>query len=314
MRFRRLFRTLFALLFAYLLFRSINTYVRTPLNSNSTIQSETEILEIASPLQQVLFKEFSRDKNLNFKCSQQRSFVFVREFYVSPLSKRNEEIEHAIHVTHIQNPCAMLVFIIAQRAYLNPLKNIIGKLQTSVRVFFAPGTMVMGHLFRGALESSQPDSIFAVSTADVAIASLTHLPLSCPTFFKEKADELMVVSRRDNHTGGHNCEVYLNNFLSWDVFIAASSLLDESKFDQMMISPSYWGIENLMAWVLLKGKPEKLYNLCPLIDVVHFHSSRNDQKARVRVNHGENHLGQAKGNLEASCNVTILKAYQQKIT
>lgn len=219
--------------------------------------------------------------------STMERWSFIREYYEDP--QRQSDIITAVRQTICQNKCARFIFLMQNEKGLGTLTRLILDMDASADVFMVPPPLTMSHLF-GSATWVNATEYFVVSTADVAISSLTHLEMACGTGLD--ALNLFVVSRRDNQTNDPSlllleCTEYRDTHGSFDVYIGKRSLVQEQALQSLIFSPSYWGVENLTAFILAR---DKVFNLCPYIDVLHYHSSRKSQPWRPRINEEENSI------------------------
>lgn len=229
-----------------------------------------------------------------------RGWTFIREYFED--SQRGFELSGAIRQTILRNKCAKFVFLIQHAHYLDKLKDLSIETDATTEVYWVASPLTMSVLFNGALWANTAQT-FVVSTGDVAIGSLDLVQSACGRALAESA--LMVVSRRDNSSNDQaltDCLSY-RNLGSFDIYIGNISLVQEEKLRSIVISPSYWGVENLTAFVLARNR---VFNLCPHIDVLHSHSSRNNQSWRPRINHFDNSV-ESFSDISDVCDINILK-------
>lgn len=229
--------------------------------------------------------------------SVMKHWSFVREYFED--LHRKSDLTQAIRETIHQNECSKFIFLVQRGTYSDALKTLALELDATIEVYLVAPPLTMAHLFESAT-TTDSTKYFVVSTGDVAISTLDLIEEACKDAFN--SSHLMVVSRRDNATNQdalNDCLQYHRQG-SFDVYIGSTDLLHNDIFKSLVFSPSYWGVENLSAFVLAH---HRVFNLCPYVDVVHYHSSRKDQKWRPRIN------SDSAVPLDGSevCNFTMLK-------
>lgn len=239
--------------------------------------------------------------NVSMSCP---SMVFVREFYHHS-KPRTEELLSAIKATMGNNSFALFRFVTAHQNAWRDLDGIRTSAGVALEVYQYYGRVTMELLFDIAREpalNACSSHIFVVSTGDVAIPPLHHLPSSCPIVFQQH--RLLVASRDD--VGGDNmkCERYMAGG-SFDVYIGNSTMLSTAVLSLLIVSPRYWGIEAVTAYALSGGRASFVYNLCPYIRVRHHHTAGGGPSNRIFVNHPNNNV-KSEGDTRTVCNVTSL--------
>lgn len=282
------------------------------------IQSES----IIRPLAQTIITDFTRDtqnalqipKMLLFShatsnplCvkSPMREWTFTREYFED--SYRELEVVTAVQETIYQNDCARFIFLVQSTHYVDALKRISLRMDASAEVYLVAAPLTIRHLFESATWTNTT-KYFVVSTGDVAISSLHHLEKACGNALA--ALDLLVVSRRDNDTNAEgltDCLNYWNEHGSFDVYIGNVTLLQEAALRSLVFSPSYCGVENISAFVLARNG---VFNLCPYIDVVHYHAFRKQQSWRPRINHPGNSI--TPSDVSSVCDVKVLVENKRK--
>lgn len=151
--------------------------------------------------------------------------VFAREFFASMKQERNEEVINAARSSIEANPCGLHRFIISNTSWVPVIEELQKETDASIEVYYTE-VMLMSRLFEAAALSSTlgggPGTIFAASTADVAVPRMDAVPKACPLAFKTKA--LLVMSRDDLHIKERDCEFYSAHG-SFDVFVASADLV-----------------------------------------------------------------------------------------
>ena len=151
--------------------------------------------------------------------------VFVREFFVSEKQERSEEIAAAVRSSLMANPCGLHRLIVTNTTWLPKIEQLQKETAASIEVYHTK-VMLMSRLFEVAATKSTlgggPGTVFAASTADVALPWMDAVPHACSLAFKTKA--LLVMSRDDLHIEERNCEFYSAHG-SFDVFMASADLV-----------------------------------------------------------------------------------------
>jgi len=227
--------------------------------------------------------------------SSMEEWSFVREYFDD---KRAAELQTAIRHTIAVNICARFIFLVQDTKFVDALKSIAKELDVNVVVYSVLGVLTMSHLFESAL-LSKSTNFFVVSTCDVAISSVHHLASGCE--LATNTSNLLVISRRDNDTTKEECFDY-RGMNSFDVYIGHRSMISEEVLRSLIFSPTYWGVENLTAYILSQ---KNVFNLCPYVDAIHFHSSGKGQPWRPRINHKLNSA--TSQNASSVCDIKVLE-------
>lgn len=271
------------------------------------------------------------------------SLAFVREFFVAgaesssgPRFNRTEELMRANRITASNNPCGIFAFVVEDERHAEPLRRLHEETGANVRVYWSPGGTSFDRIFLAARLSSNPGGLFVTSTADVALPPMDGpLQTSCATGLRRRdRPVLFVMSRRDvflddtdncqiyNQEGLcvfpriKTCEEYRDKYRSWDVFFGRTSLITDAVLERTWYAPSYWGAENVAAKVLA-GNAADVYNLCPYVDVVHFHNVPRKGNSRARIfirgvdGKAANAISNTEGDVSSVCNVEELSKLER---
>jgi hypothetical protein len=204
------------------------------------------------------------------------SFLFVREYFVGS-DERTREIERAIGETMDANPDSMFAFVVELQADIEALGRYLSKRKGENWIIFKSyGMVLMATLFEIARRAKIH---FVVSTADVAVANLSNFRRNCEKGLKEK--RLFVVARTEDSIPCQN----MFHKDSFDVYIGDGSLITHEALGNLEFAPRYWGVENVVGFVLT-WKKFPVVNLCGVVLVSHMHSKRNRRadKMRIRIN------------------------------
>ncbi len=157
-----------------------------------------------------------------------------------------------------------------------------------VHVFVANGPVLYSHKFELAKFFR---GLFVISTADVAVGERGKISDACPSINRKIGGSVFVISRRDflsKNEKFRTCAFY-QNVGSCDVHVGNHAVLSDGVLKNMHFAPFYWGVDNVIPHLL--SKRSRLFNLCPIVDVVHLHGGRKDptrDNSRIRINHPDN--------------------------
>mmetsp|Transcript_57444 Transcript_57444/g.171368 ORF Transcript_57444/g.171368 Transcript_57444/m.171368 type:complete len:257 (-) Transcript_57444:194-964(-) len=246
----------------------------------------------------------------------------------------------ANRITSSNNPCGTFAYVVEDERHADPLRMLHDETGVDMAVYWSPGGTSFDRIFLAArLSSYDPQlGMFVTSTADVALPPLEgRIERACAVGLARGRNRpaLFVASRRDvflndrddcqiyNRDGSKcvlprvkTCEVYRDKYGSWDVFIGRTSLITESVLDRMWFSPSFWGVENVAAKVLA-GNAADVYNLCPYLDVVHFHNVPRKGNSRARIfirgveGKASNAIQKTAGDVTSVCDVDELSKLER---
>ncbi|KAI8621079.1 hypothetical protein BC830DRAFT_1096136 [Chytriomyces sp. MP71] len=241
-----------------------------------------------------------------------KDMTIVREFFaISDVPSRSEETMNSIVATILNNPCSTFAFVVEQPEFQWALHGLTQHGPQKILIYYFGNTPVTyDRFFSIAMLNPNKNAVFAISTGDVVLPSLSVIVQSCKFQDANNNPNVFVVSRRDipGAEDEQTCTWY-QKMGSWDVFIGKASLLTDQVIHSTVFSPRYWGVENVVASVLTKGMPTQLVNLCPYVDVVHLHASRQHSErrlARVRISDDPNSIAHATGDAGAACRLDSL--------
>ncbi len=215
--------------------------------------------------------------------------TFVREFFVPVDERRCNELVRAVKISMMMNSGSRFVFLLQEEC--NRCIDLLGDIarkcgHVRIDVFVSRGPVLYSHKFElGRLFKG----LFVISTADVAIGGLGNLSKACPSINAKKGRSVFVISRRDlvaPNKQFKNCTFY-QKMGSCDVYVGSHLVITDAVLKNLYFAPAYWGVDNVIPFVLSKGG-NRLYNLCPFVDVVHLHGHRKNPTVdlnRIRINH-----------------------------
>lgn len=271
------------------------------------------------------------------------ALAFVREFFVARGEanaaattvkfNRTAELMRANRITVSNNPCGVFAYVVEDEDHVWPLRRLHDEIGVSMRIYWSPGGTSFDRIFLAArMSSSGSGGLFLVSTADVALPPIQgHLERACERGLQRTdLPVLFVASRRDIflddadncqiYNGDRSrcmfpriktCQLYKDKYWSWDLFLGRTSLITDSVLEKTWYSPSYWGAENVATKVLV-GNAAHVYNLCPYVDVVHFHNVPRKGNSRARIfirgiqGKAANAITRTEGNVSSVCDVKEL--------
>lgn len=245
-------------------------------------------------------------------CAKIDNIFISREFFVATETQRNHEILSALVKTFQANACAHYVFIVLDRDHIAVLKECIREYNVTADVYHVRSGRYITYdtLFRGLLMSNPTkDGKFVVSTADVALPDMSKVCRACQLAFETSTllePLLMVMSRKDYHDESSDCTKYSIQG-SFDVLIGNMNIVDEKKANQMLFSVAFWGVENVVAFILAESSA-RVANLCPHVYAEHYHERRTNDHNRIRINVPDNAVNVPGANITSFCNTSTLES------
>ena len=143
--------------------------------------------------------------------------VITREFYKpADDAGRLDELTASLSETMRHTRCSAYAIVVADPAWQADVAAIAARHGVALDVYYAPGHVTFDRIFRAARDTCRAarrgntTAVFVVSTADITLAAMEHIPTYCPAAFNAFNPQLLVVSRRDI-IGGENyrdCRLY----------------------------------------------------------------------------------------------------------
>ena len=198
-------------------------------------------------------------------------------------SPRMEEILEAFRLSLNSNPTMQYIFAVRD---LSTIKKMQGSLTFAHEVWHCTdvlyGTLYdIGNNYPGIKIASSADDWFP------------PVNFNCSFLTEDKSNGIAyLLSREENTQYSHTtipCEQYAYGG-SWDGVMF--DVIPPHLLLKMRFPRTYWGCENLGAWVL-KEAGYQMYNLCPQYAPIHVHKEATRSDPRVRVNEGSNSLERA---------------------
>uniref|UniRef100_A0A0G4FQV5 Uncharacterized protein n=1 Tax=Chromera velia CCMP2878 TaxID=1169474 RepID=A0A0G4FQV5_9ALVE len=239
----------------------------------------TIVMHSAEPLQQTLpSPKFSLIAQNLYRMS---SLNFVTEIFSHPTSRaRAGELVTAINLSSKSHPGSRYVLLTSDTDWGALGRNILAGLEEVSYDLYYVGEVVWGTLLEAG---NYYPGIKIATNADIAFP-----PINFECNWNSNPPPIFGFSRADTHEYSGNlrsCKSFMGGG-SYDAIAFKSVKKDALRM--LHFSKSYWGTENVAAWVLDKvGQP--VQNMCPWYFPIHVHNDKkvgDTRQHRIRINGG----------------------------